>query len=81
MFTTYKNIPPVAISLRRALGRNNFIDSNACRPVDVLNFDIRSNQEQFDRIDKYTLQPKGSAPHGLVLAVDLPTNWAYVTDT
>ena len=81
LFTSVKSLPPVAISLRRALGREDFVDAAARRPVGVINFDILSDQEQFARIDKYTLYPNGAMPHGFVIETDLATNRGYITDT
>ena len=81
LFTSMKNIPPVAISLRRALGRNDFVDNAARRPVGVLNFDILSDQEQFARIETYVLHPNGAMAHGFVIETDRPTNRGYITDT
>ena len=51
LFTSVKDLPPVAISLRRALGRADYVDAAARQPVGVINFDILSDQEQFARIE------------------------------
>ena len=81
LFSSYKTEPPIVQELRRAMGRDTTLDSDARRDTGISdNFDIISESEQFAKIRCINITPSGTSPLGIILETDLRTNRGYISD-